>query len=106
MNKNEHFWENLLENVLHILQQISAFIASFLNRFLSLFFGSGNERIIRAYTPKVTAINERESAMQALSDTELKECTHGFVNDYMRGKHWTICLSMRLLLHVNQAVEI
>ena len=78
MNKNEHFWENLFENVLHILQQIIAFTASFLNRFLSLFFGSGNERIIRAYTPKVTAINERESAMQALSDTELKECTHRF----------------------------
>lgn len=49
-------------------------------------FGSSNERRIRAYKPRVDAINALEPEMQALSDEELKAQTEKFRAELAEGK--------------------
>jgi preprotein translocase subunit SecA len=49
-------------------------------------FGSSNERRIRAYQPRVDAINALESEMQALSDEELAARTEMFRKELADGK--------------------
>ena len=49
-------------------------------------FGSSNERLIRAYRPRVEAINALESQMQALSDEELAARTVAFREELANGK--------------------
>jgi preprotein translocase subunit SecA len=49
-------------------------------------FGSANDRRIRAYTPRVNAINALESEVAALSDDALKARTERFKADLAEGK--------------------
>ncbi len=49
-------------------------------------FGSANDRRIRAYTPRVNAINALESEVAALSDDELKARTERFKAELAEGK--------------------
>ncbi|MCQ2003100.1 preprotein translocase subunit SecA [Rhizobium sp. NRK18] len=49
-------------------------------------FGSANDRRIRAYQPKVAAINALESDMQSLSDEQLKAKTAEFKEQLAAGK--------------------
>ena len=49
-------------------------------------FGSSNERLIRAYRPRVEAINALEPQMQALSDEELAARTVAFREELANGK--------------------
>ena len=49
-------------------------------------FGSSNDRRIRAYQPRVDAINAVESQMQALSDVELAALTDQFRQELAEGK--------------------
>ncbi|HEU4709324.1 MAG TPA: preprotein translocase subunit SecA [Methylophilaceae bacterium] len=50
------------------------------------FFGSRNERLVKQYFQKVQAINALESAMQALSDEELRGKTAEFKQRYQNGE--------------------
>lgn len=52
---------------------------------LKKLFGSRNDRVIRKLSKKVNQINELESAMQALSDEQLKEKTNEFRNSLQAG---------------------
>ena len=49
-------------------------------------FGSSNERRIRSYQPRVTAINALEPEMQALSDADLAARTQMFRDELAAGK--------------------
>jgi preprotein translocase subunit SecA len=49
-------------------------------------FGSSNERLIRTYGPRVTAINALEDEMQALSDEDLAARTGQFREELAAGK--------------------
>ena len=49
-------------------------------------FGSSNDRVVRAYRPRVDAINALEPELQALSDDELKGRTEMFRKELADGK--------------------
>jgi preprotein translocase subunit SecA len=49
-------------------------------------FGSANERRIRAYAPRVDAVNALEDEIAALSDSELKARTQTFKAELAQGK--------------------
>src|ERR1700704_81125 len=50
------------------------------------FFGSANERRIRAYRPRVEAINALEGELERLSDEELRARTEAFRKELAAGK--------------------
>jgi preprotein translocase subunit SecA len=50
------------------------------------FFGSANERRIRAYRPRVDAINALEGELERLSDEELRARTEAFRKELAAGK--------------------
>ncbi|MCB5190435.1 preprotein translocase subunit SecA [Methylobacillus arboreus] len=50
------------------------------------FFGSRNERLVKQYAQNVKAINALESAMQALTDEQLKAKTEEFKQRYQQGE--------------------
>jgi preprotein translocase subunit SecA len=50
------------------------------------FFGSANERRIRAYRPRVEAINALEGELERLSDDELRARTEAFRKELAAGK--------------------
>ena len=49
-------------------------------------FGSSNDRRLKAYRPKVAAINALEAEFEALSDEELRAKTHEFRAEFAAGK--------------------
>jgi preprotein translocase subunit SecA len=49
-------------------------------------FGSANDRYISALQPIVTAVGEREAALKALSDSELKACTQALRERLAKGE--------------------
>ncbi|MGB6349637.1 MAG: preprotein translocase subunit SecA, partial [Pseudolabrys sp.] len=53
--------------------------------FFRKLFGSANERRIRSYLPRVTAINELEKELEALSDEALKARTEQFKKQVAEG---------------------
>lgn len=48
-------------------------------------FGSSNERLIKAYTPRIEAINALESDLEKLSDDELRTRTESFRKQVIEG---------------------
>src|SRR6516164_569438 len=50
------------------------------------FFGSANDRRVKAYVPRVNAINELEAEVAALSDEQLKARTAEFKKQLAEGK--------------------
>ena len=57
-----------------------------IGRLAAKFFGSSNERLLKAYYPKIEAINALEPELEALSDEELKERTQTLRQSYKDGK--------------------
>jgi preprotein translocase subunit SecA len=53
--------------------------------FFRKLFGSANERRIRSYLPRVSAINELEKELEALSDEALKARTEQFKKQVAEG---------------------
>ncbi|HOY24606.1 MAG TPA: preprotein translocase subunit SecA, partial [Cellvibrio sp.] len=57
-----------------------------LNKLLKSLFGSKNERELKRMGKNVVRINALESAMQALSDEQLKAKTQEFRDRYQKGE--------------------
>src|SRR3990170_7407597 len=53
--------------------------------FAAKLFGSSNERRVKAYRPRVEAINALEPEIQSLSDSELKARTETFRRQLQEG---------------------